>query len=284
MYVSALEAGHLSVPRDLIAAGDQSDEPMVCPSLAFFLRHSKNNKRNVFDLGIHRDIKEFAPAATEKFLPDVKQTVAESLESGGVPPSSVDLVVLSHLHWDHVGDPSPFTTAEFVLGGGSKKALGLETASSLNSTFFSSICLPEDRLHFVTASDLNVAIGPYPRAVVIFSDGSMYIIDASGHVNGHINILARTSAHDAWILLGGDSAHHPHLITGKMQVAYRVDADGGVTCVYDYKEAAEENIRRMRSLLGFLRVQVLVAHDIIWYEENKGEDVFLPHTIPPLVQ
>ncbi|KAG2144504.1 beta-lactamase-like protein [Suillus clintonianus] len=285
MDVSALEAGHLNIRLDLIAAGDQPNEPIVCPSLAFFLRHSKSDKRVVFDLGIHKNIKEFAPAATEQFLPDVKQTVAESLESGGVPPSSVDLVVLSHLHWDHVGDPSPFTTAEFVLGEGSKKALSLEPGFSLNPAFFSSIRVPEDRLRFITASDLNVAIGPYPRAMDFFGDGSMYIVDAPGHVDGHINILARTSADGAWILLGADSAHHPDLITGNMQVAYRVDTDtGAVTCIHDYKEVAEENIRRIKLLLEFPRVQALVAHDVVWYEENKGKEVFLPHKIPPLVQ
>jgi hypothetical protein len=98
MYVSALEAGHLNVPLSLMAV-NQSDDPITFPSLAFFLRHSESNKRVVFDLGIHRNIKEFAPAAIP-VVPEVKQTVAESLEAGGVLPSSVDLVVLSHLHWD----------------------------------------------------------------------------------------------------------------------------------------------------------------------------------------
>ncbi|KAG1793729.1 hypothetical protein EV424DRAFT_1430122 [Suillus variegatus] len=69
-----------------------------------FLRHSKNSKRVGFVPGIHKHIKEFAPTA-KQFLPDVTQTVAESLESGGVIPSSVDLVVLIHLNWDHIGDP-----------------------------------------------------------------------------------------------------------------------------------------------------------------------------------
>ncbi|KAG2144502.1 beta-lactamase-like protein [Suillus clintonianus] len=282
MYVSALEAGHLNVPLSLMAV-DQSDGPIDFPSLAFFLRHSKSDKRVVFDLGIHRNIKEFAPAAIQ-VVPDVKQTVAESLEAGGVLPSSVDLVILSHLHWDHVGDPSPFTTAEFILGEGSKQALA-DPGSCHSPIAFSSIRPPEDRLRFVTASDLNVAIGPYPHAMDIFGDGSMYIVDASGHADGHINVLARTSADGAWILLGADSAHHPDLITGNMQIASHVDATtGAVTCSHQYREVAEENIRRMRSLLEIPRVQVLVAHDIVWYEENKDKEVFLPHTIPPLVQ
>jgi hypothetical protein len=55
-------------------------------------------------------------------------------------------------------------------------------------------------------------------------------------------------------------------------------------CVHEDKEAAEENIHRMRSLLEVPRVQVLITHDIYWYEENKDKEVFLPHMIPPLVQ
>ncbi|KAG1796512.1 uncharacterized protein BJ212DRAFT_1408144 [Suillus subaureus] len=39
-YVSALEAGHLNVSLSLMAA-DQSDDPIIFPSLAFLLRHSK---------------------------------------------------------------------------------------------------------------------------------------------------------------------------------------------------------------------------------------------------
>ena len=35
-------------------------------------------------------------------------------------------------------------------------------------------------MRFITASDLNVEIGPYPLAMDFFGDGSMYIIDASG--------------------------------------------------------------------------------------------------------
>jgi len=100
-----------------------------------------------------------------------------------------------------------------------------------------------------------------------------------GHVDGHINVLARTSSDGAWILLGADSAHHPDLITGKLQVAHK--GTGEVKCIHADKVVAEETIRRMRSLLEIPRVQVLIAHDSVWYQENKDKEVFLPHKIPP---
>jgi hypothetical protein len=78
MYVSALEAGYLSVSLNLMAA-DQSDDPIKFLSLAFLLRHSKSNKQVVSDLGTHGNIKECAPTAIQ-VVSDVKQTAAESLE------------------------------------------------------------------------------------------------------------------------------------------------------------------------------------------------------------
>jgi len=78
-----------------------------------------------------------------------------------------------------IGDPSPFTSAEFILGEGSKKALDPEIAS-LNLAYITPVGFPNDRMRFITPSDLNVAIGPYPHAMDLFGDGSMYIVDAPG--------------------------------------------------------------------------------------------------------
>ncbi|KAJ8584249.1 hypothetical protein M405DRAFT_866382 [Rhizopogon salebrosus TDB-379] len=46
----------------------------------------------------HSSVTRKAVMISESF--DVKQTVTESLEAGGVPPSSVEMIVLTHLHWD----------------------------------------------------------------------------------------------------------------------------------------------------------------------------------------
>jgi len=102
--VSALEAGNISLPIDKFVA-DMEPEIVTCPSLAFSLRHSKTGFQIVFDLGTRRDFEGYPPATQKRiqslgFSPTVKQNVAESLEKGGVPPSEVDAVIVSHLHWD----------------------------------------------------------------------------------------------------------------------------------------------------------------------------------------
>lgn len=107
----------------------------------------------------------------------------------------------------------------------------------------------------------------------------------AGHVAGHINVLVRTSANGSWILLGGDSAHDWRLMTGEKAFACVEDtATGNVRCImHADKDAAEENLGRVRALLQAPKVQVLIAHDVPWYEANKGGTAFLPGVIPALV-
>ncbi|KIK48205.1 hypothetical protein CY34DRAFT_735072 [Suillus luteus UH-Slu-Lm8-n1] len=286
MYVSALEGGTVRIPCNLVVDGNSQEESISCPSLAFSLQHSKTKSRVVFDLGIRRDLEGYTPLSQERiktmgFAPVVNQTVAESLIKGGISPDQVETVIISHLHWDHIGDHEPFTNATFVVGEGCRELL--TSGYPMNpESLFSSTALPHERTKFLPLSDFSLPIGPFPLALDYFGDGSMYVVDAPGHIKGHINILARTSSDGAWILLGGDSAHDYRLITGEKEVAHSIDSSGRVRCMHGDKEKAVENIARIRLLLGIPRVQVLIAHDWKWYEENKGGSAFLPGIILPL--
>ena len=142
--------------------------------------------------------------------------------------------------------------------------------------------VPLDRTDFLEEDQFNGSIGPFPRAHDYFGDGSLYIVDAAGHLKGHINILARTSPTGSWIYLGADTAHDVRLLTGEKEVAFMAGPNGKTLCAHANKEEAEEHIRRVGSLLKIPRVHVLLAHDWEWYEENKGGTAFLPGTIPPL--
>ncbi|EGO22180.1 hypothetical protein SERLADRAFT_440196 [Serpula lacrymans var. lacrymans S7.9] len=285
MNVSALEGGILPICLDFIVAGALPSEVISCPSLCFFLRHSQTGANLVFDLGIRRDLDAYPPIVPkqyERFFPEsIDQTVSESLDKGGFPPEVVEAVVISHLHWDHIGDPAPFSRATFVVGGACRSLIDSGHPSDPNSEIMTN-SIPLDRARFLASSDFNTSIGPFPRALDYFGDGSMYIIDAPGHLAGHLNILARTSADGAWIFLGGDSAHDFRLITGVKEIAYSSDETGHVICAHASKDDAAETIRRIGALLKGPRVHVLLAHDNLWYNENKGGPAFFPGTIPTL--
>jgi hypothetical protein len=104
MNVSALEAGIIHLPLDRVVAGAASSEISICPSLAFFLRHSNSERHFVFDLGLRRDTDTYPPAIRSLIKNvmhvEVPQTVAESCVKGGIKPGHVETVILSHVHFD----------------------------------------------------------------------------------------------------------------------------------------------------------------------------------------
>ncbi|KAF5350407.1 hypothetical protein D9758_012467 [Tetrapyrgos nigripes] len=116
-----------------------------------------------------------------------------------------------------------------------------------------------------------------------FGDGSMYLVDATGHMAGHINILARTSSDESWIYLGSDTAHDVRLLTGEKEVGEVPDPNrpGVMVCAHIDKEVAIQHIRRVGSLMQMPGVHVLIAHDRKWYEENKGGPAYFPGKITP---
>lgn len=119
--VSALEAGILRIPLHLFVAGASPSEISVCPSLAFFLRHSESKSQLVFDLGVRRDLENVPPAiraALEQWPVDVPQSVTESLTKGGVEAGDVEVVVLSHLHFDQYVRKPVLNNQTIEINGG----------------------------------------------------------------------------------------------------------------------------------------------------------------------
>jgi len=185
-----------------------------------------------------------------------------------------------------VGDHKQFPNATFILGEGAQTVLanatGLKDPNNPGAAAVLPGCVPLERSTFLPSSLFTENIGGFPAAFDYYGDGSLYIIDSPGHLGGHINILARTSAEGSWIYLGGDTCHDLRLLTGEKEIFFETDADGRVFgCIHEDKDVAAEHIRRVGELRRMNEVHVLVAHDYEWYNANKGGSAFLPGRIPP---
>jgi len=289
VHVSVLEAGYVAVPDHFLVQGGSTTKSTLLPSLSFLLRHSHNDKRLIFDLGLRKDWENYPPGALDSinkyFTVEIPVDVVESLRRGGVEPEQVDHIVLSHIHFDHIGDPSLFPSSHFLVGGGAEAVLANgysadDTEPALESGFARNL-LPASRTSFLASDDWK-PIGPFPRGHDFFGDGSVYLIDAPGHLAGHINALVRTSPDGSWLFLGGDSAHDTRIIKGEKELGtWPHPETGSLMCMHTDLVAAKEHIERIKRVNAIPKVQVLMAHDLDWFEENKDKGVILPGTIRP---
>ncbi|KAH5097392.1 hypothetical protein HBI38_157950 [Parastagonospora nodorum] len=298
--ISALQAGHLTLPEKLFVTEADPEKRATVPSLSFLIQHPSNTTSSttttlVFDLGLKRDLSGYRKAQQQHIAQRQPTTVspdaAESLRKGGLDPKDIDTVMLSHVHWDHVGTPTDFPNSEFVVGSGTMHLLAHGGGPLYPAEIFNPDELPtastrelppardEDAwkaFHRQTTHTWKPLAG-FPAAIDFFDDGSLYVIDAPGHLPGHINLLARV-APGKWVYLGGDCCHDPRILSGEKGIALYDDGRGGLRSVHADTDEAARTVERAARLLkkgvvreeggGEVDVEVVVAHDRGWAEGN----------------
>ena len=209
-------------------------------------------------------------------------------------PKDVTTIILSHVHWDHVGTPDDFPNAHFIVGSGTMHLLAHGGGPLYPAELFNPDELPTDRTSELPHVCEKHESGAYAKqtpalvwrplagfsaAIDFYADGSLYLIDAPGHLPGHINLLARTGPRK-WIYLGGDCCHDPRILSGEKDIALYDDEKGGLRSVHADTDAAARMVERISRFLkqgnvmeegggGESHIEVVVAHDGKWAEAHR---------------
>lgn len=267
------------------------------PSMAFLIQHPSSGSKVVFDLSIRKDLTKYHPGLQKHLKTrhplSSEDDVKSALALGNVDASDIDYVIMSHVHWDHVGTPSDFASATFIAGHNTWKLLRNEMGPDLYNPFFEADLLPTDRtVELPSTPSSNTgeifdeirgwswrSLPPIPNAIDMFNDGTVFIVDSPGHLPGHLNALVRIAI-DKWVYLAADACHHMRIFNGETDFGSWKDEKGRTATIHKDVEAAYQTLDMMRKLksggLNGVPVEVVLAHDGEW-EKARAHSFFPNH-------
>ncbi|KAJ3555476.1 hypothetical protein NM688_g2559 [Phlebia brevispora] len=276
--VQAIVGGHFFLPYLEVfedCRGHPANEGCRVPSLAFLITHPSHG-RALFDLGLRKHNQGYPPAlesALEYFQMECSEDVADVLQNGAVDPATIKRVFYSHLHFDHVGDLDRFPSAEVVLGEDAEGLLADAYPKNPDSDIQG---LPLGRpVTYVPFTDnatqgkVLSPLGMFERGVDFYGDGSLYLVDAPGHMPGHLSAFARV-APDGFLLLAGDTCHNRECYCpGERLVSSENHQDTA---------KARETVKRLvRTNEEVPNVIVVIAHE----KEREDEMPLFPDELGP---
>jgi glyoxylase-like metal-dependent hydrolase (beta-lactamase superfamily II) len=182
---------------------------MNFPTVAFLITHSSSKTQLLFDLGCRRDFWNLPRPIADTIdtrVPGIKvdKNLVDILHDGGVDVSGLHAAIISHHHYDHIGDPSTFPPSmSLIVGPGFSENFLPGYPTNPESPVFENAFQDRNVREVTFAHDVVVA--GY-RAIDYFDDGSLYILDTPGHAIGHLSALVRTTM-DTFVFLGGDICH-----------------------------------------------------------------------------
>ena len=228
----AFTCGYLTIPYGFLLQG--RDGTLTVPVPSYLIVHPKG--RAIFDSGLHDSTLDDPAAHIGEFLARYHQfhfhrgeEIGARLESVDVAPDRVDIVVNSHLHFDHCGGNAQLPNADVVI-----QARELAHAKSVDNR--SGYVRPE----WDTGQALRAVDGEHD----LFGDGSVVCIPTYGHTPGHQSLRVRTERGGEFVLCGDacylkeslDALHAPGVIA---------DRDAAVAVFHRFRDMQARGARIM---------------------------------------
>jgi len=229
--VHAFTCGWLTGPAGLFLAG--AEGRLRVPVPVFLIDHPKG--RVVFDTGLHvalqSDPKRWLGDLATVFRVDYApgEDVAARLKGLGVDSARVDLLVLSHLHFDHAGGVAALPNARIVVQRREWEA-GRDPDLAKKNYF--------DPRDFDHGHDRLLVDGEHD----VFGDGRVVCVPTHGHTPGHQSLRLRLDdGRD--VLLAADACYLRRSLDELLLPGLPWDADAMLAVLRRFRALRDAGVR-----------------------------------------
>jgi glyoxylase-like metal-dependent hydrolase (beta-lactamase superfamily II) len=234
--VYAFTCGWLTLPASLLLAGEEGN--LTVPVPAYLIEHPRG--RAVFDTGLHPDTQvdpdrrlgRLAPFHTVAF--SAGEEIAARLRAIEVAPESVDIIINSHLHFDHCGGNALLPNATLLIQHREWEAG--HDPDLVERVYYA----PHDY-------DLGQRVQTIDGEHDVFGDGSVTCLPTPGHTPGHQSLRIRTGGGE--VVMTGDACYLRRTLE-QLHLP---------TVMFD-REQMLASIRRLRALRD-AGVMIITGHD-----------------------
>lgn len=211
--VSAINGALSRLPAELLVYPTvKGHDEIRLANYSFLIESSHRDKKILFDLAFMKNLEERMPPALKRIFEggpggvDSTYDVPDTLIYHGVSLSSINAIIWSHSHIDHVGDPSVFPSSTDLVVGPGFRNTSMPGYPANSEAFLLDSAFHGRNVQEVDFGQGTLNIGGF-QAIDYFDDGSFYILEGTGHTMNHLCALARTTE-DTFVLMAGDACHH----------------------------------------------------------------------------
>jgi N-acyl homoserine lactone hydrolase len=169
----------------------------------------------------------------------VARSVKDQLNDIDLAPSDIGRVILSHGHFDHVGNAALFASAKWSIQRLEYDAMFGPDAESYGYVPSLYECL--------ASADIDLMDGDMD----VFGDGSVTVLSSPGHTPGHCSLLVRLKSAGP-VLLSADVAHYRYNL--KHRCVPNMNSD---------KAASQASMDRIEAIARREGAQLWLNHDIV---------------------
>lgn len=188
------------------------------------------------------------------------ESLKEQFHVLGIDLSSIQQVILSHFHGDHIAGLKDFPTSHFICSHEGWQAVRLLRGFSALKQGFVPNLIPEDfeqRLTFIENFEevtLPPELAPFTKGYALpNSEQQIILISLPGHAIGHIGAFILTD--NGWVLLASDAAWTPanyKELKGPSKLAQFIMADSN---------AYYQTLKQLNQLSSNPNVTIYLSHE-----------------------